>query len=304
MRWIFVSLVLAAVVLTASVSAHGATAPRTDAWPLHHGLTVQKSSRGPRVAALQYLIRIPRPAQNHFTKVVGTLKRGSFTRGIYDKPTLLAVEAYKFRIGVPAKGQCNSKVNLWRTGKVTPYFMDLLRGKRNRPFCWVAIAQHRIEAVASGQPTAGALRLKQYEIARLGVHETCGGSCNRGPTVDVYQRFFGLIGQAWCAIFQNYGLIQVGLPKIGAPNPFYVPSIAVWAQHLGYLNAKARVGSFVIYLKDNWLTDSYHIGYVTKVTATGYSSIEGNYGDAVRQRYTNFGDRYRLFVYLPYLIRK
>lgn len=248
---------------------------------------------------LKYLLRDPNPPQNAFKKVKGTYDRKHGMGGWWNPELTTAVIAYKYRIGYPARGQCKSTLN-WRSPEVGPYFIALLRGKKNRPYCWVALAQHRLKLAAAAEPTPGSLRLTAWEFSQVGVYET---SYNAGPVVDRYQRYFGFYRQPWCAIFQNYGLLHVGLPRIGAPNPFYVPSVAVWAQHYGYLNAKARRGSFVIYLKDNYLVDSYHIGYVVRVTASGYWSIEGNYANGVRERYTPFGNRLRMFVYLPYLVK-
>jgi hypothetical protein len=261
---------------------------RTDAWPLHHGQSAATSSRGVRVATLQYLLRDPRPKENVYDKVKGTLKPRTFTRGIFDAPTAKAVVAYKYRLGYPARGQCSSSRNQWDRAEVTPFFFSLLEGKLERPTCWVAVAAVRLKSLEAGA-TDNALKLKAVELSQLGVY---GGYR--------YTSYFNLPSYlAWCAIFQNWGLVHAGLPTLaafGAANPWYVPSIIQMGHDHGWLNAKAKVGAFVAFYGD-----ISHIGYVVKVLASGYVSIEGNWGGRVAEVYHPWNDHLRYFVWVPKL---
>lgn len=283
---------LAAPASLSAAASHTAS-KCNDTLPLHLG------SCGPKVAELQYLLRNPRPKQNVFAKVKGTFK--GQPNGLYGKGTAAALTAYRYRIGVPGAGQCGSKTALFKQAQVTGYFFNLLRGRANRKLCWVALAQVRLQLVEAGA-TAIALKIKAYEFSQLGVRETCGGSCNRGPTVDKYQRYFGLLGQPWCAIFQAYSWTQAGAPLFAPPpyNRFFVPSIGQWALRNGYLNAKAKVGSLVAFLSGPNVLDGTHIGYVVKlVGGSGYMTVEGNSSDAVREVYHPWNDRLRVFIDVP-----
>lgn len=286
-------LLLASVfVLTCSQSASAAhpVPVRTDAWNLHHGTTVAKSSRGPRVALLQFLIRNPRPKANVFTRVTGTLKRGTFTKGLYGHSTAAAVVAYKFRIGVPARGQCGAKSSEWRATQVGPYFISILRG-RKRPACWVAVAARRLAAAKAGA-TPEALKLKNIELSQVGVYEP--------EAFARYNGYFHLPAEAWCAIFQNWSRVHIGLPVLGAQNPWYVPSIIAWGQAHGYLIARAEVGEFVLYYGD-----ISHIGYVIKVDPkTGYYwTVEGNWASHVAEVQHSPYDHLHYFLAIPGLVR-
>ena len=274
---------------TGSGSQKHAAAVRTDAWPLHHGATFKVDSRGPRVATLQYLLRDPRPAQNAFTKVKGTLKPHTFTRGIYDLPTARALIAYKFRIGYPARGQCGAHSSEWRVTKVGPYFFELLRGHRNRPACWVAVAAKRLAAAVAGA-TPAALKLKAIELTQVGVYEPLA--------YYRYNNYFGLPFEAWCAIFQGWSMrhITPQLPLLAPTNPWYVPNIINWGRSRGYLTATAKVGEWVLYYGD-----ISHIGYVISVDPkTGfYWSVEGNYANHVAQVQHSPYDHLHYFLAVP-----
>jgi hypothetical protein len=270
-------------------SHRAAAIRRTDAWPLHHGTTLRTSSRGPRVAALQYLIRAPRPKQNVFTRVKGTLKRGTYTSGLYSKSTALAVVKYKYRLGYPAKGQCRGaapKNMVWDNATVGPYFIALLRGHRNRPACWVALAAKRAKLVRLGA-TPIALRLKSFELGQAGTYSGWR-----------YLSYFGLPYEPWCAIFQGYSMRHVGLALFGAQNPWYVPSIIDWGRYHGFLTAEARIGEWVLYYGD-----ISHIGYVIGVDARtgGYETVEGNYAGAVRVVQHSRWDHLHFFLRLPWV---
>lgn len=269
-RWLLVALAVLAASLALPAIASGAT--RHDAYPLHAGST------GPRVAGLQWMLSGHRP--NVFRQVKPTLHH--YTPGVFGARTKAAVVAYKFRLGYPPK--------LIRpvAGR---YFIALLRGKP-RPVAWVALAQKRLKAVVPGASPL-ALKIKAVEVSQLGVSENTG--YNRGTTVDAYSRYFGLpLGLAWCEIFQQWSFAHAGYRPPFADRSFAVFYTVEWARQHGFLNAKAKVGALVAFLGDQG-----HIGYVVKVLASGYVTVEGNSSNRVQQVYHPWNDRLRVFIWLP-----
>lgn len=276
----------------------------TDDWPLHFSSTPKHTSRGPRVALTQFLIRDPRPKQNAFSGIKGTLKQGAYTPGYYGAVTARAVVAYKFRMGIPAHGQCqNRQVRLhgiyWDNAAVGPLFIALLRGKTPRPACWVAVAAKRLARAESGA-TKVALTLKAYELylIRRGINESYGS--NQGPFLNIMERYFGFRGQPWCAILQDYALIHVGLPKLPGINPFFVPEIINWGRRNLKFDATARVGEWVLYYGD-----ISHIGYVIRVNPkTGfYWTYEGNWNSRAAEVYHSPYDHLHYFLKLDYMVK-
>jgi hypothetical protein len=286
---------LIALLAATALSAPASAAVRHDAFPLHAGST------GTRVAAAQWLVSGHRP--NVFTKVKPTLKH--YTPGVYGARTKSAVVAYKFRIGYPAKGQCGAKTTTL-VPTVGRYFFDLLEGRKQRPICWVALAQQRVQLVVPGASPL-ALKIKAWEIDQLGTHEVPDRS-NRGPRISYapagwpfapYQAATGAYGAAWCASLQQDAFEIAGAGTF-ADRSAGVLYIEAWAHDHGYLNAKAKVGALVAFLDDGG-----HIGYIVKVLASGYVTVEGNaggsrfHGGQVMQVYHPWNDRLRVFIYLP-----
>ena len=253
---------------------------RHDQLPLHAG------SAGPNVAKLQFLLRDPRPKQNVFRQVKGTFH--GQPNGYFGAATKAAVYAYKYRLGYPSI--YNSKAH----PVASTYFFGLLAGRAHRPAAWVALAQRRLQTVAPGV-TPLAAKIRAYELTQLGVRETCGGYCNRGPTVDQYERYFGVLGLAWCEIFQQYAFAHEGYRPPFANRSFGVIETWHWAAAHNLLNAKAKVGDLVAFLDDGG-----HMGYVIKIVgSSGYVTVEGNSGDAVREVYHPWNDRLRVFIAIP-----
>jgi hypothetical protein len=227
---------------------------------------------------------------NVFTKVHGTYGRPLRPFCNYYGPTLArAVRAYKFRLGYPMR---------YVRPVIGPYFLDLLQGRRQRPLRWVALAQRRATPVVSG-PTLRALRIKALELSQLGVHEVPDGS-NRGPRISYgsggfgpYQGATGAYGAAWCASFQVWAVHAAGYGWVGdrSAGVLYIEG---WAHARGYIQATAKVGDLVAYLDDGG-----HIGYVVKVTASGYVEVSGNTGNAVRETWHPWNFRLRVFIALP-----
>lgn len=290
-------LALAAALTGAATTAAAPhpTAKRTDAYPLHHTTTIKTSSRGPRVAELQWLIRNPRPKQNPWTKIKGTLNPHSYTKGIYDHPTAAAAVQWKYRVGYPARGQCGSKSDEWRQTKVTAWFMHLLNTGKGRPACWVAVASKRVQTAEGGFTTLG-LKIKAVELSQLGVAESPPGS-NYGPQIARYQSVTGAYREAWCASFEQWSFLHGGYGTF-ANRSAYVPYIIGWANARGYLNAKAKPGALVAYYGNE-----SHIGLVARVTAAGFVDISGNYDNRVAEVFHRWGQSLQYFIWLPHVVR-
>jgi hypothetical protein len=269
-------------------AAHAATTCSTarQSFPLHAKTTHSKASCGENVAALQWLLHGGKPF---------ALKQAKPTfkgepNGSYGAITKHAVLAMKFRVGYPAKGQCKAKTSLL-TDTTTRYFFFILENKAKRPLCWVGLAAARVKgAIREGQSDA-ATKIKAFELSQLGVHESPYAS-NRGPCISYtcslgghlfgpYQGSTGAYGLAWCASFGDYAMKRIVGHGFGSSNDAYVPTIALYARDHGWLAAKPKAGSFVVFLSASYtLGSAYHIGFVVKVTASGVQTIEGNAGDA------------------------
>lgn len=292
-RRLAVAAVAAALVLSAA-----ALAGRHDRFPLHPG------SSGPRVAALQWLLAGHRPSV--FTKTKPTFKGKS--NGYYGARTGTAVKAMKYRIGYPKAGECGlSRKHTYLTDTAGALLFDILEGKKPRPKCWVAIAAKRIKGAVVPGATRRALALKELDLSQLGVHEIPDGS-NRGPRISYradntgpYQGSTGAYGEAWCASFADWALIRVTGHGFGSANNAYVPTIAEYAQAHGWLQAKPRLGSFVVFLSaDYQLVNAFHIGYVIKlVGSSGIETVEGNYANAVHEVYRPFDANRMVYIDLP-----
>jgi hypothetical protein len=269
---------------------------RHDLYPLHIG------SSGPNVCELRYLLRDPAPKQNVFhVHVKGTYKgplcskkhpelgylgRSFATTGIY---------AYKYRLGYPSRYNSKAKPI---AGKA---FINLLRGRAHRTKEMVALAQQRLRLVESGM-TAMAAKIKALEVSQLGVTENPWNS-NGGPHISYpwpthggypsYQSATGAYWAAWCASFQVWAFHQAGYGWIGdrSAGVLYIED---WARRHGYLASKPHAGSLVAYLDDGG-----HIGFIARVTASGYSEISGNTSNAVHETWHPWNYRLRVFINLP-----
>lgn len=274
------------VVLT--MPAHAAT-PRT----LHPGAV------GKRVAALQWLLGGNRP--NVFTEVKGTFAYKP--NGFFGNRTAEAVKAYKWRIGYP---------RAYVKPVAGPLFFNLMLGKTKRPPQWIARAALRLKAVEAEKPTALALRIKAYEVAELGVIEQPYGS-NRGPCISypcvwggrqhsAIQASTGAYGAAWCVSTQQDAFAHGGYGHF-ANNTASVYYAADYYAARSMLHAKPKVGALVLFIDyDRYgrrIPGTGHMGYVVKLTASGFVSIEGNANNRVLERWHQLGDRPAVFAYLP-----
>lgn len=245
-----------------------------DRLPLHLG------SYGPRVVELQKLLSGAK--KTVFREIRSTFKGAP--NGLFGSKTEAALFAYKFRLGYP------DRFNHKGHAVAGADFFSLLYGRSKRTLEMVGWAQIRIQAVEAGS-TVLAQEIKRIEISQLGHTES---SPNCGPAIAAYFAYFQIgCGLPWCAIFQQWAFGKAGL-KPFANRSFFVQYIADWGRRNGYLNAKARVGSLVAFLDDGG-----HIGWVSKVLASGYVTIEGNSSNRVQQVYHPWNLRLRVFIDIP-----
>lgn len=248
----------------------------------HDKLPLKAGSSGPNVVKLQTLLA---GKGNVFDKVAPVWKNKP--NGLYGDKTAAAVYALKYRLGYPSKDNVHGHTTAGAD------FFNLLEGKSKRTLQMVALAQRRLQAVEAGMSVT-AFSIKQIELSQLGAHESPAHS-NCGPVIDVYFRYFGIgCGLPWCEIFQQWAFASAGVKPPFANRSFFVEYTADWARQHGYLSAKARPGSLVAFLDDGG-----HIGYVVKVMAAGYVTIEGNSTDMVHEVYHPWNLRLRVFINIP-----
>lgn len=69
------------------------------------------------------------------------------------------------------------------------------------------------------------------------------------------------------------------------------------------LHAKPKVGALVAFIEyDRYghrISGTGHMGFVVKITASGFVSTEGNANNRVLERYHALGERPEAFIYLP-----
>lgn len=285
--------VIAALSLAAAIAASSAPAAgRHDQLPLRAG------SAGPRVAALQWLLAGHRP--NVFTKVKPTLRQGGYTKGVLGARTKHAIVAYKWRLGYPAE---------LVKPVAGPYFFRLLKGEATRPPAWIANAARRVKAVEPGA-SAWALKAKAYELRllELDIHEIPDGS-NRGPAISygahgvpALQSATGAYGLAWCVSTQQTVFKAIGYGTFADATAGVYYAVDFYAAR-NLVFAKPKVGSLVAFVDYDThgrrIPGTGHMGYVVKIAASGFVSIEGNASNRLLERFHPFGDRGAVFIRLP-----
>jgi hypothetical protein len=180
---------------------------------------------------------------------------------------------------------------------IGPYFVALLRGQKKRPASWVALAAARLKATSPGA-TKYALAIRVLELSQLGTAESPLGS-NRGYRISYggrggpYQASTEAFGAAWCVSFQQWAvhLITGSYFADRTAGVFYAAS---WFAHRNLLHARPKVGAIVMFMDGLG-----HMGFVVKVTASGFVSTEGNASNRVLERFHTLGDRRPVFGYLP-----
>lgn len=281
-RTIAVALAMA---LWLAVGASGALA--ADTLPLHTG------SSGPRVAALQWLLSGHAP--NAFTKVHPTMKmpaRGSSSRGFFGPGTRRALSAYKYRLGYP--------VGHWNDGRAGKEFFGLVTGKTHWTKAYAATAARRLRGSVAPGVSPMALKIKTLEVSQLTpagqTAETWGR--NYGPMVRQYQLVTGALRQAWCVSFQQWSTLNAGWGTFAGKTAGVFAAVD-WAAARSYLHAKAKVGALVAFDAIHRKRGGGHIGFVSKVLASGIVSLEGNSRNAVRENFHPFGSREMVYIWLP-----
>lgn len=114
----------------------------------------------------------------------------------------------------------------------------------------------------------------------VGVHETPMGS-NRGGC-EKYQRPYGeiYVGLAWCATFDGYCWAEAGIPNARTMASPSTGLMAQYAHDHGLVGAPRPGAAFVI----PWV----HTGLLhSLIGGSIWNTIEGNSGDAVRNRIRN-----------------
>jgi hypothetical protein len=275
-----------AVSVTASLLCPPAavSATRNDPYPLH------AHSQGQHVKDLQWLLGGHKP--NVFTKVKPTFKFKP--NGSYGARTKAAVKAYRYRLGAPMS-QLDNPVGL--------HFIYLLEGKAHRPPSWIANASHRVKAVEPGA-TAAALKIRAYETSQLGVHEVPLGS-NWGPTVRLYQTATGAFHAAWCVSFQQYASLISGFGTFADRTASVYYELDYYAAR-NRVFAKPKVGAlvaFVTYRYGRRVAGTGHTGFVAKVTASGFVSIEGNQANGVHEIFHPWQDTGRTWSTTAFIYR-
>jgi hypothetical protein len=273
--------VLLAATAAAAVNLPAAPAPASS--PIH-----RLGSHGPKVAKLQDLLG--GRAGYVFTAVKPTFTHPA--NGLFGARTAAAVTAMKWRLGYPKP--------LVRPIAGT-FLFALLEGTKTRPAFWVALAASRLRAVEVVKPTAIALKIKAYEISQLGVLEIPLGS-NNGPQVRIYQADTGAFGEAWCVSFQQHSFRVGGYGHFADDTASVYHAVDYFAAR-SELHAKPKVGALVLFVDydaaGQRIPGTGHAGYVVRVGASWYVSVEGNQANGVHEVFHHLGDRGNVFAELP-----
>ena len=273
------ALALAIMGMTAGL-ALGAPASRA---ALHTG------NHGQRVKDLQWLLAGHKPSVYDLRTYSGRID------GIFGKQTRDAVRGMKWRLGYPKTAI---------SGRAGKQLTTILLGKQARPVLWIARASKRLRVArvhrVIGGKSVRAAHAIRLAASQLGVHEVPDGS-NDSLRIRIYQRVTGAFRAPWCASFQQWIHKRITGKTIPAPLPAYVPSILAWAQGKTLLHALPRAGALVIFLREVYRqpSDGYHIGIVEHVYPNAYTSIEGNYSNAVTRVWHPLGSKLNVFVWLP-----
>lgn len=135
------------------------------------------------------------------------------------------------------------------------------------------------KAASATRGGSGATSALSYARSKIGQAETQGE--NRGPYVDSLNKRFGLLGEAWCAMFTSVAVTQGGAP------------LSARSASVAAIRAKARAGQG--YVKgfvnppqakpgDLILFGDQHIGLVESVGRNGITMIAGNDSNRVQRR--------------------
>jgi len=271
-------LLLIATVVFLLFPATGSAAPAHKPYRL-----LKVGSRGRAVKDAQWLLGGHKPSVYPFAPY-----RGRPT-GEFGARTARAVLAIKWRLGYPLPA-----------AKRPVFGRDLylfLTGKKARPLAWLGRAAQRIHHLQPRSPAHAAscdrrvVAVARRELA-LHVHEVPDGS-NDSPRIRLYQAVTGAFRLPWCASFIQYVYRTAGIGTIAnaSAGVFYIVD---WAHARGWLRARPSIGAAVAYL-----SALGHIGIVERVTSTGFYTIEGNNGNAVREDWHPLGYLRTVFIDPP-----
>jgi hypothetical protein len=279
MRRLALLALVIATVAAPSVS-HAATTPGAGGIPktLHTGM------RGRRVGALQWLLTGHPPS-----RFLGVRTYRGRVDGVYGHQTALAVWNMKWRLGYP-----RARIDYAAGAQL----FNFLLGKRARSLQMISIAAVRAKRLIKQHTaeTSTQRRLLALERSQLGVHEIPDGS-NRGPRISYplagvpsYQSSTGAYAAPWCASFQQWTLLRVLGHAIAdrSAGVFYIKD---WAWRHGLIHAIPKPTDLVAFVDG-----SGHIGMVETIARTGFWSLEGNEGNAVRRVWHPFRSQPMVFI--------
>lgn len=279
-----VTLLLACWIVVIAVALPPAAKAATVLPPPPIPKTLHEGMHGKRVAALQWLLTGRAPSVYR-----GVRSYRGRVDGVYGHATALAVWNMKWRLGYPLR-----RIN-YAAG---PMLFDYLLGRQARSFSMISIAAVRAKRLIEQRTAHAGLerRLLALERSQLGVHEIPDGS-NRGPrisypvgTVPSYQSSTGAYGAAWCASFQQWALERVLGHELAdrSAGVFYIKD---WAWRHGLIHAIPKPTDLVAFVDG-----SGHIGMVETIGRSGFWSLEGNEGNAVRRVFHPFRSRPMVFI--------
>lgn len=114
--------------------------------------------------------------------------------------------------------------------------------------------------------------------------------------ITPYGQWYGMQGQAWCAMFVSWCAEQAGILGTKVPRYAYCPSGVEWYRSRGKFYSRSggyvpRVGDTVFF----WGASAgrvSHTGIVIQVTSSQIQTVEGNTGDGVGMHYYDRTDTY------------
>lgn len=259
------------VVLLALIASSPAAAGGSHGFPLHRGST------GRHVADLQWLLAGHKPSVYSGIHTYKHEPTGSF--GLR---TARAVRDAWWYLGAP-KRQVRPRA--------PRELLLILEGKKPRPLIWIGRASNRARGIVR-KTVVSICAGREVRIARaeLGVHEIPDGS-NDSPRIRVYQAVTGAFRAPWCASFVQWVFLSAGVGTIAdrSAGVFYIVD---WARKNAILFARPRVGDAVAFLRSLG-----HIGIVERLDKSGFWTIEGNSGNAVREHHYPFGYDRTVFIH-------
>lgn len=280
-RLVPLALVVASVASVAAPGvSHAATTPGAGGIPM----TLHTGMRGQRVGALQWLLTGHPPS-----RFLGVRTYRGRVDGVYGRQTALAVWNMKWRLGYP-RGRIDYAAGA--------QLFNFLLGKRARTLQMISIAAVRAKRLIQQRTAATSpqRRLLALERSQVGVHEIPDGS-NRGPWISYpvagvpsYQSSTGAYAAPWCASFQQWTLLRVLGHAIAdrSAGVFYIKD---WAWRHGLVHAIPKPTDLVAFVDG-----SGHIGMVETIARTGFWSLEGNEGNAVRRVWHPFRSQPMVFI--------